>query len=501
MIDIRTGDCFELIKDLPDNSVDLVITSPPYADIVNYGKDISIKKPNEYCDWLLPLLNEIYRVLKPSGSFILNINDNCSKGLRNPFIYELIYRSQKETNMKFYDTYIWHKMNGIPNGSTKRFRNNTEFIFHFVKNQKELKFHMDRVLQEPKEETQKSIKYLTGSTNKTKEGYVLPNNKRELPELVRPDNVFRFPTAGASRDNHIKHPAPFHKDLPTYFINLLTDEGDVILDVFSGIGTTGLGCENRDYIGFEMNEKYAEFSRKRLLGEELEQWLVCQYDMNDNLIACYKNRDEASRATGIESGDIMRTYNRTKFESRGGFKWKLVNPRIYQYDMNDKLVGIYQYWSEVSKKYNVDTESLRVDGAMIRLNGYINKLGYKWKLGEELEQWLVCQYDMNDNLIACYKNRDEASKATGVESGDIMRTYNRTKFESRGGFKWKLERNDIINQYDLEGNFIQTFNTLLEIENYFGKPCVNNIKNILRGYKRNFTLWDFEWKLEQRLND
>jgi hypothetical protein len=81
-----------------------------------------------------------------------------------------------------------------------------------------------------------------------------------------------------------------------------------------------------------------------------------------------------------------------------------------------------------------------------------------------------------------------------------MRTYNRTKFESRGGFKWKLERNDIINQYDLEGNFIQTFNTLQDIENYFGKPCVNNIKNILRGYKRNFTLWDFDWKLEQRIN-
>lgn len=340
MIDVRTGDCFELIKDLPNNSVDLVITSPPYADIVNYGKDISIKKPNEYCDWLLPLFNEIHRVLKPSGSFILNINDNCSNGLRNPFIYELIYRSQKETNLKFYDTYIWHKMNGIPNGSTKRFRNNTEFIFHFVKNQKELKFHMDRVLQEPnpsyssrfKNDTPqghgevidgKRIKYLTGSTNKTKEGYVLPETERTLPDKVRPDNVFRFSTAGASRDNTIKHPAPFHKDLPTYFINLLTDEGDVILDVFSGIGTTGLGCDNRDYIGFELNEKYAEFSKKRLMGEELEQWVVCQYDMDDNFIACYKNRMEASKATGIDDGDIMRTYNRTKFESRGGYKWKL----------------------------------------------------------------------------------------------------------------------------------------------------------------------------------
>jgi len=152
---------------------------------------------------------------------------------------------------------------------------------------------MDRVLQDTSEETKgrytrnglttpqgkllegertripRKIKYLTGSTNKTKEGYELPNTKRTLPELVRPDNVFRFPTAGSARDNTIRHPAPYHKDLPTYFINLLTDEGDVILDVFSGIGTTGLGCNNRKYIGMELNEKYAEFSKKRLNGEEL----------------------------------------------------------------------------------------------------------------------------------------------------------------------------------------------------------------------------------------
>lgn len=346
---ILTGDCFELIKTLEDNSVDLVITSPPYADIVNYGKNISIKKPKDYCDWILPLFNEIHRVLKPSGSFILNINDNCSGGYRNPFIYELIYRSQKETNLKFYDTYIWHKMNGIPNGSKKRFRNNTEFIFHFVKNQKELKFYMDRVLREPAESYSKRFDGVTqfeqseivdgkrpivkirktnkqvDSTGSSCDEFV----ERIVPDKVRPDNVFRFPTAGLARDNTIRHPAPYHKELPTYFINLLTDEGDTILDIFSGIGTTGLGCNNRNYIGFELNEKYAEFSKKRLMGEELEKY--------------------------------------------------------------------------------------------------------------------------------------------------------------------------VINQYDLEGNFIQTFNTLQEIENYFGKPCVNNIKNILRGYKKNFTLWGFDWKLEQRL--
>jgi site-specific DNA-methyltransferase (adenine-specific)/site-specific DNA-methyltransferase (cytosine-N4-specific) len=326
MIDIRLGDCFELIKDLPDNSIDLVITSPPYADIVNYGKNISIKKPNEYCDWILPLFNEIHRVLKPSGSFILNINDNCSNGLRNPFIFELIYRSQKETKLKFYDTYIWHKMNGIPNGSPKRFRNTTEFIFHFVKNQKELKFHMDRVMEEQKDITKKRLK----SPMVLKSHHKITDGERgtetiiqEQPDKVRPDNVFRFQTAAAARDNSIRHPAPYHKELPTYFINLLTDEGDVVLDVFSGIGTTGLGCNNREYIGFELNEKYAEFSRKRLNGEELEDWLVCQYDLDDNLIACYKNRMEAEKATGVNNMDIMRTYNRTKFDSRGGFKWKL----------------------------------------------------------------------------------------------------------------------------------------------------------------------------------
>lgn len=332
---ILEGDCFELIKQQPDNSVDLIITSPPYADIVNYGKNISIQKPADYCDWLLPLFNDIYRVLKPSGSFILNINDTCKGGYRNPFIYELIYRSQKETKLKFYDTYIWHKMNGIPNGSPKRFRNTTEFIFHFVKDQKNLKFYMDRVLKEPAEATKTRAKNAWSITNhgETKDGE--RTNKKSLegynPEKVRPDNVVRFHTAGHARDNTIKHPAPFYKDLPAHYIKFLTDESDLVLDVFAGIGTTGLACKelNREFIGYELNPKYVEFGNKRISGQEYE----------------------------------------------------------------------------------------------------------------------VEEY--------------------------------------------------VINQYDGEGNFIQSFDSPKAIEKHFGKPCVNNIKNILRGFKRNFTLWGYEWKLEK----
>ena len=350
---ILEGDCFELIKTQPDNSVDLVITSPPYADIVNYGKNISIKKPNEYVDWIIPLFKEIYRVLKPSGSFILNINDNCSNGVRNTFIYDLISTNNKQTKLKLYDTYIWHKRNGIPNGSPKRFRNTTEFIFHFVKDQKNLKFYMDRALVEPNPTYVKRLETPVNDFGKVIDGvrirkpanirkfrYTnikvdedgLQTNKtayREVPDKVRPDNVFRFSTAGAARDNHIKHPAPFHKELPTYFINLLTDEGDIVLDVFAGIGTTGLACEElgRDFIGYELNPKYVEFGNKRIGGEQLENFMVVQYDLEGNYIAHYRNRGEASKATGIPDVDIMRTYNRTKFDSRGGYIWKLINEK------------------------------------------------------------------------------------------------------------------------------------------------------------------------------
>ena len=265
---ILKGDCFELIKQQPDNSVDLVITSPPYVDIVNYGKKVSVKSTDTYVDWILPLFKEIHRVLKPSGSFILNINDKTEKGLRSTYIYDLISRNDRETKLKLYDTYIWHKRNGIPNGGTKRFRNNTEFLFHFVKDVKQLKFYMDRVLEEPSQSYTNRNKYgLMNGHGQVIDGVRIKEKKTIKEQYsVRPDNVFRFSTAAAARDNTIKHPAPYHKELPLYFINLLTDENDIVLDPFSGIGTTGLACKelNRNYIGYELNEVYHEFSIKRL---------------------------------------------------------------------------------------------------------------------------------------------------------------------------------------------------------------------------------------------
>lgn len=269
---IIQGDCFELIKNQPDNSVDLVITSPPYSDIVNYGKKVSTKKPDDYVDWILPLFKEIFRVLKPSGSFILNINDKCEGGYRSTYIYDLISRNNSETKLKLYDTYIWYKQCSIPNGGFKRFRNTTEFIFHFCKDAKQMKFYMDRVLIEAKETTKQRFRYEMNEFH----GVVIDGVrvkekvKKNISDKIRPNNVVRFLTAGSSRDNLIKHPAPFHKELPLYYINLLTDDGDLVIDPFSGIGTTGIACKelNREYIGYELNETYVDFSIKRI--EEYE---------------------------------------------------------------------------------------------------------------------------------------------------------------------------------------------------------------------------------------
>lgn len=325
---IINGDCFELIKQQPDNSVDLVVTSPPYSDIVNYGKSVSTKKPDDYVDWILPLFKEIHRVLKPSGSFILNINDKCENAYRSTYIYDLISRNNKETDLKLYDTYIWHKKNGIPNGGPKRFRNTTEFIFHFCKDQKKMKFYMDRALiptngQTLSRHNRGGLMKCQGTVvdgERVKEGRV-----QEVALHSRPDNVVRFSTAGAARDNHIKHPAPYHKELPSYYINLLTDEGDVVLDPFSGIATTGMSCLelNRFYIGYELNETYCDFSVKRLEGDTDDFYCVNQYTLEDEFVKSYPNRSAAKRDNPhISEENIIRCYNGW-YKSAGGYKWKL----------------------------------------------------------------------------------------------------------------------------------------------------------------------------------
>ncbi len=269
---IYKGDTLKLIKDIPDNYIDLIVTSPPYANMVNYGKDTKLIDPINYVNWILPLFKESTRFLKSTGSFILNINDKIIKGERSSYVYELIYRIQKETNLKFYDRYIWYKKSIMPTSGSKRLNDRVEYLFHFVKDVKLFKSNMNTIRVPYTESSLKRVKYISNGND-----IVLDNGKTELNRKynklnskgAKPINVFRFDNCSAIRN--LNHPAPFHPQLPTFFIKWLTDINDIILDPFMGVGTTAIACKNlkRNYIGFEINQEYINIAKRRI--EEIDK--------------------------------------------------------------------------------------------------------------------------------------------------------------------------------------------------------------------------------------
>lgn len=265
---IYEGNCFDLIKQLPDNSIDLVVTSPPYADVKSYGKKINVLHPDHYNDWILPLHEEIWRVLKPTGSYILNINDCLIKKQRHVFCLELPIRTIRETKLKLYDNYIWHKVKGyFPNAGSggNRLNNLTEYLYHFVKDEKQVKWRMDNIREPYK------LNYgdrfgakQYSADDKGKRISVKHKSGKVNPKGKIPDDVFEFPTSAEIRGN--KHPAPFHPEIPKKFILAFTDEGDVVLDPFMGSGSTAIAATElkRDWIGFELNPEYIKLAWERI---------------------------------------------------------------------------------------------------------------------------------------------------------------------------------------------------------------------------------------------
>ena len=263
---VYQGNCFDEIKNIGDNTIDLIVTSPPYADIKSYGGGVNVMHPDNYVNWILPLFHEMYRVLKPSGSIIFNIGDKTHKKEKHLFVFDLVCRVVRETSLQYYDRYIWHCPR-IPNGSKKRLNNFTEWIFHFTKDKDKLKFNMDDV-REP---------YKTSSINRYKSKMndyeILADGTKVLkkqtikslnPKGKTPDGLMMFPNNSNSKGN--KHPAPFSIDLPLWFIKALTDEGDVVLDPFMGSGTTAKASVDmkRNWIGFELNPVYVDMINERV---------------------------------------------------------------------------------------------------------------------------------------------------------------------------------------------------------------------------------------------
>lgn len=260
---IYLGESLDLLRKLPDNYVDLVITSPPYADLKKYI-DFSGIHPDKYVEWFIPYCKEIERVIKPTGSFILNINDKIQNGFRHPYVFDLISQLHKETNLKMFERLFWNKMKGLPN--SKRFGDRVEYLFWFAKsdnfylNLDEMRTeYSPKSIQRMKNPLKKRFARTSENQNSNQYKEWKPNPKGALPTtLINISSEFK-----RIADNHV---AVYPEKLAEYFIKGSTKEGDLVLDPFMGTGTTALVSKKlkRNWIGFEMQEEYIQVIEKRL---------------------------------------------------------------------------------------------------------------------------------------------------------------------------------------------------------------------------------------------
>lgn len=260
---ILFGDCQERLKEIPDNSVDLIFTSPPYA---NQRKGLyNGVEPDKYVEWFLPISQELFRVLKPTGTFILNIKESARGGERHIYVIKLIL-ALREQGWLWTEEFIWHKKNSYPGKWSNRFRDAWERLLQFNKD-KQFNMYQEAVMIEASENTKQRVKKLQGddlvrrvNPNGTTMGAKSLNwvgrNK------VYPDNVLYMSSSTGDK----KHPAVFPESLPEWFINLFTVPGDVVLDPFLGSGTTCIVAKRlgREYIGIEAKEEYFELAKTRI---------------------------------------------------------------------------------------------------------------------------------------------------------------------------------------------------------------------------------------------
>ncbi|MBN2462401.1 MAG: site-specific DNA-methyltransferase [Dehalococcoidia bacterium] len=249
------GECLSVIKTFPNECVDLIITSPPYAD--NRKKSYKGIPTSQYVKWFVPISHELKRILKPEGSFVLNIKERTTNGERQTYVLELILEMKRQ-GWLWTEEYIWHKKNCYPGKWPNRFRDAWERCLHFTK-QKKFKMIQQAVMVPMGSWAEKRLTKLSDTDRIRDESRSLSGFGKNVSnwlgkKYVYPTNVLHLATECSNRN----HSAAFPISLPSWFIKLLTEPGDVVLDPFIGSGTTALACieTDRHYIGIELMEDY-----------------------------------------------------------------------------------------------------------------------------------------------------------------------------------------------------------------------------------------------------
>ena len=261
--DIFLGDCIDVLKKIETDSIDLIVTSPPYSDqrVTTYGGT----KADDYVRWFLPITAELLRVLKPTGTFILNIKEKASGGERHTYVLELILEMRKQ-GWFWTEEFIWHKKNCYPGKWPNRFRDAWERLLQFNKNKK-FNMYQDAVMVPTGDWAKTRLKTLS-ETDKTRDnskvgsGFGKNISNWVGRDMAYPSNVLHLATESGNK----KHSAAFPKELPRWFIKLFTQPGDVVLDPFLGSGTTSVVSKEmaRNSIGIEVLEDYYKIAQENI---------------------------------------------------------------------------------------------------------------------------------------------------------------------------------------------------------------------------------------------
>jgi DNA modification methylase len=276
------GDANDLMCELPDESVDLVITSPPFA--LQRQKAYGNEDQATYVNWLLSFTPEIKRILKPTGSFVLDLGGAYQSGLpvRSIYQYRVLVRMCDELGWYLAEEFFWYNLSKLPspiewvNKRKIRAKDSVNTLWWFSKTPSP-KANISNVLVPYSARMAKLLSSKTryyepalrpsghdiGEGFNKDNGGAIPSNLLQIPNTESNSQYLRFcKLVGATG-----HPARFPARLPEFFVKFLTDDGDLVLDIFAGSNTTGAVADglNRRWLAFDLDQSYLAASALRFV--------------------------------------------------------------------------------------------------------------------------------------------------------------------------------------------------------------------------------------------
>ena len=281
----HVGDSLHLLDFIEPGTIDLVITSPPFA--LQREKSYGNVDQSVYVDWLFAFCEKVHRVLAPHGSFVLDLGGAYQKGrpVRSLYNYRILIRLCDDLHFRLAEEFFWYNPAKLPspiewvNKRKVRAKDSVNTVWWLSKEDFP-KADISRVLVPYSERMKKLQKdpaaYYTpklrpsghaiGKGFATDNGGAIPSNLLQIPNTESNSQYIQFcKAAGISA-----HPARFPQKLPTFFIEFLTDPGDIVLDIFAGSNTTGAAAEalGRRWVAFEQDASYIAASAFRFIDKE-----------------------------------------------------------------------------------------------------------------------------------------------------------------------------------------------------------------------------------------